>query len=145
MLNQPSASAAATEALGTAADIPSLSSELPPLSSELTPLSSELPPLSSELPPLSSELPKLSAELLVQIESLGERSHDRGQLTRLILQLCQEQSYSTQELAQLLKRRAEYLLQSYLRPLIKTGELRYKFPDEPNHPQQAYCTTKEER
>ena len=152
MLNQPPASVAASESLGTSAgisqlslELPPLSSELPPLSSELPPLSSELPPLSSELPPLSSELPKLSAELLVQIESLGERSHDRGQLTRLILQLCQEQSYSAQELAQLLKRRAEYLLQSYLRPLIKTGELRYKFPDEPNHPQQAYCTAKEER
>ena len=128
-------------------ELPTLSSELPVLSMELSEQSSQFPVQSSQFPVQSSQLTDLAAKfpqiahcLLEQIYELRERSHDREQVLQMILQLCREQSYSARELAEILKRKTKYLVQSYLRPLLKDGQLQYKFPAEPNHPQQAYCT-----
>jgi hypothetical protein len=46
------------------------------------------------------------------------------------------------EIAYLLRRNANYVRENYLMPLIKTEELKYVFPHQPNHPQQAYQTKK---
>jgi len=115
-----------------------LFAELPGLSAESAGLSAESAGLSAELQAVSLKFPQIPAALLEQIGKLGERSRDRNQLVALLLELCRERHYSAQELAEILRRRARYLLEEYLRPMIRDGRLQYRFPDEPNHPQQGY-------
>lgn len=118
-----------------------------PLSKELTPqvssLSTELTPnitaLPSKLNTLSSELDSLPLELKKALAVLGSRSPPVN-IKNLILNLCAFKPFKLPELAGLLKRHDVYVRQNYLMPLIKTGELEYVFPHQPNHPQQAYKT-----
>ena len=110
------------------------------LSTELTPqiggLSTELTPYTS---PLSTEFQILPSDLKEELEKLGPRiSPDQAKY--LILRLCEIKSFKLPELASLLKRNAHYVRLHYLMPLVKTHELEYVFPHQPNHPQQAYQT-----
>lgn len=115
-------------------------SKTKPLTTELTPQVSSLP---SELTPqvssLPSELTDLPSDLRDELERLGQRS-SIDKLKQIILKLCSIRPLKLPELADLLKRHATYIRQNCLLPLIKSGELLYMFPHQPNHPQQAYRT-----
>jgi len=122
-----------------------------PLSTELTPkvsaLSAELTPqlssLSTELTPcispLSTELFSLPLDLKDELERLGSRiSPNRAR--ELILKLCKIKTFKLPELSCLLNKTSHYVRLHYIKPLIKSGELEYVFPHQPNHPKQAYRT-----
>lgn len=113
-----------------------------PLSTESTPsiavLSTELAPSISAL---STELSFIPLNLRKELESLGPRvSPDKAK--DLILDICKFKSFRLPDLAFLLKRTVHYVRLHYIMPLIKSGELEYVFPHQPNHPQQAYRTKK---
>jgi ATP-dependent DNA helicase RecG len=57
-----------------------------------------------------------------------------------ILLLCSDQFLPITNLASLLHRNGRVLRTNYLAPMVKEGLLRRRFPDDPNHPQQAYKT-----
>ena len=122
-------------------------SNISPLSTELTPqvshLSAELAPqvssLSVELIPLSAEFLGIPANLRQELAKLGLRASEK-KVKSLILKICAVKPFKLPEMAFLLKRNANYLRENYLMPLVRTGELKYVFPYQPNHPQQAYKT-----
>lgn len=122
-------------------------SNVNPLSTELTPqvssLSAELAPqvssLSAELNPLSAEFLGIPANLRQELAKLGLRASGK-KVKSLILKICAVKPFKLPEMAFLLKRNANYLRENYLMPLVRTGELKYVFPHQPNHPQQAYKT-----
>lgn len=123
-----------------ASNISSLSAELTPqvksLSLELTP---QVKPLSVESNSLSLELLEIPPELKKELESLGKRV-SQVKIKHLILKLCEIKPRKLSEIAFFLKRNANYVREVYLIPLIETGNLKYTFPHQPNHPQQAYKT-----
>jgi len=96
------------------------------------------------------EFEQLTLELFppVKKESLEERLAKIGKRTQpeeikaLIIGLCELQSRSSSELASLLKRKRNYLLDDYLKPLIDEGLLEYTNPEKPNDPHQTYRTAK---
>jgi ATP-dependent DNA helicase RecG len=47
------------------------------------------------------------------------------------------------ELAMLLERTPDGLRNNYLGKLIEEGKIRLKYPDQPNHPKQAYMKATE--
>jgi ATP-dependent DNA helicase RecG len=138
-----------------------------PLSSKPGPLSSKLGPLSSKLGPLSSKLGRLSGDLdttagdaesddtassaaardellaavpgalAAQVGALGRRSVP-DDVRAAVLALCTLRAWRAEDLATLLRRNVEYTRQNHLRPLIREGRLTLAYPQEPNHPQQAY-------
>lgn len=116
-------------------------------STELTPqvsaLSEELTPqanvLSEELNPISVEFLEISPDLKQELEKLGLRAAE-NKVKSLILKICAVRPFKLPEIAFMLKRNANYVRENYLMSLIKTGELKYVFPHQPNHPQQAYKT-----
>jgi len=57
-----------------------------------------------------------------------------------ILLLCSDQFLPITDLASLLHRNGRVLRTNYLSPMLNEGLLRRRFPDDPNHPQQAYKT-----
>lgn len=111
-----------------------------PLPTKLTP---QVSALSVELTPqvgaLSVEFLGIPADLEQELAKLGLRAPER-KLNSLILKICAVKPFRLPEIAFLLKRNASYLRENYLMPLIKTGKLKYVFPYQPNHPQQAYKT-----
>jgi len=101
-------------------------------------------PLSGGSVPESSDLTTGPAadewERLTQIaEPVSRQGWQHRQIVRqTILDLCRERPLRTAELSTLLHREPQSLRQSYLNPLIDEGRLRYLYPGEPTHPNQAY-------
>jgi ATP-dependent DNA helicase RecG len=103
---------------------------------QVRPLSAELAP---QVRPLSEELLDMPVELKKELDSLGARA-TQDKVKSLILKLCAVKPLKLPEIAFFLNRNANYIREIYLMPLINEGALRYTFPQQPNHPQQAYKT-----
>lgn len=122
-----------------------LSQELKGLPQESRPLAQESSALSQEADPRQSLLEELPSALRQDIEKLGQRTRDAERLQRIIREICSYRPYLARELATLLGRRQDYLHRHYIAPLVEQGTLRYRYPDEPNRPDQAYISTKEDQ
>lgn len=93
--------------------------------------------LSGILAGLSVNLLPFEQELRELIETLGERS-DTQALRAVIAKLCSRFAFRPQELSQLLGRNQSYLMEGYLRPMTKEGVLEQLYPNNRQHPSQAY-------
>jgi len=124
-----------------------------PLSGELaphtSPLSGELAPHTS---PLSGELtgqisglpldyPSLPEALKEKIASLKKRESPEI-VKDLIVSFCSLHPLRLSEIAAVLSKNPKYVRENYLNAMIDLGELEHVFPDQPNHPQQAYRAKK---
>lgn len=58
----------------------------------------------------------------------------------LIVEMCDWRELSAFEISHLLNKKQNYVSQSYLAPMIKSGKLTYKYPEMVNHPEQKYCS-----
>jgi len=114
-----------------------LSPELIPLPPELEGLSPESTVLSAD-PARDALLAELPVSIAENVGRLGQRSRDKAHLRVVLLVLCERRFYRADELARITGRNPEYLQKGYLSPLIAEGLLVYRYPADPNHPQQAY-------
>lgn len=89
---------------------------------------------------LGPNLGGLPRGLRDQVQGLGRRG-DHPLVRSVIRQLCDWKPLTADEIAAILGRNKVYLANTYLAPMVRDGELRYRFPDQPAHPQQAYITT----
>ncbi|AGT33842.1 transcriptional regulator [Geobacillus genomosp. 3] len=64
-------------------------------------------------------------------------------MEEMIVRLCRERPLRLKELAALLERTPDGLRNNYLGKLLEKGKIRLKYPDQPNHPRQAYIGVKE--
>ncbi|MED3907177.1 transcriptional regulator [Geobacillus thermodenitrificans] len=62
-------------------------------------------------------------------------------MEEMIVRLCCERPLRLKELAALLERTPDGLRNNYLGKLLEEGKIRLKYPDQPNHPRQAYIGT----
>lgn len=118
-----------------------LGTDLSPQSERLSPDLGSLPPEFKGLPPelVADELwLELPEDMQGQLAGLGQRSRDKQRFEGALLALCALRYYRADELARLTQRNPEYLQKEYLSGLVATGKLAYRYPDDPNHPQQAY-------
>jgi ATP-dependent DNA helicase RecG len=71
--------------------------------------------------------------------------HASSEIIRgLILDLCSWKPLNDDALAKIIGRDARYLRIKYLSNMVRSGELRWFYPDIPNHPLQAYVNPKRE-
>ncbi len=96
--------------------------------------------LDEERAQLLAELPD---DIRAAVEGLGQRSRDPKQLSELILSICALRPYGTRELAVLLRRRRNYLHRRHIVLLLEQGGLQYRYPNEPNRPDQAYIAAED--
>jgi ATP-dependent DNA helicase RecG len=82
----------------------------------------------------------MSADLIDLLRRIGERSTDSELVRIAVLRLCAIQPLPIGELARYLQREPPFLQRTYIRPMLKEGSLRFRFPDAPGHPRQAYIT-----
>lgn len=110
---------------------------------------------SSALPVEFSALPKkdisafisthFSEEINNKIQSLGEKVSNKEVWKPIILELCKHYPLKISEIAKILGKTEKYILREFVKPLKNEGKLVYKFPDMPNHPEQAYITKIQEQ
>ena len=62
----------------------------------------------------------------------------------IILQLCERRFFTAAELGELMSRNPDGLRNRFLTPMVEEGLLIRRFPAEPNRPDQAYITKRQE-
>lgn len=78
-----------------------------------------------------------------ELKAVAARVAGKGKVPKAvmeatILELCQGRFLTLAELATLLDRSAPNLRTAYITPLIQSGRLRHRYPEQPNRPDQAY-------
>jgi len=122
--------------LRTALGIPATAESLRPDTTALRP---ELPGLRAESEVLRAELPPA---LRAELEGLGKRSAPE-ELDPVLIRLCAWKPLSLAELAALTGRVANHLRSRNVKRLLKDARLAYRYPAEPNHPDQKYVAVPE--
>ena len=92
---------------------------------------------SQHLPDLTHQWPIL-IEMARPVRDMGKSP--RNIVEETILKLCSGRFLSVRNLAELLNRDQNALLNHYLKKMVSENVLELKFPDKLNHPQQAYRT-----
>ena len=128
-----------------------VSSPLPtgasPLAGGASPLAAGTPPLASGASPLTAGTPPLvgGASItddprLLEIARLA-REKPRlmpGRVKQIVRELCRDRFLTSGEIGTLMNRGPEKLREKFLSSMVASGELSLRYPDEPNHPDQAY-------
>ncbi len=111
-------------------------------SEDLMASSSHLEASSSHLEPSLSHLEPMEISKLVKIAETVRNSGkaDPEIIQRTILELCRGRFLSVVNLASFLNRSPRGLRNRFVKPLIEEGLLERRFPQQPNHEQQAYRT-----
>ncbi len=96
-------------------------------------------PLGNEVKPrgFGPNLGGLPRGLRDEAQALGKRG-SHPQVRSVIRHLCAWKPLMAESIAVILGRNKDYLATTYLGPMVRDGELTYRFPDQPAHPQQAY-------
>ena len=84
--------------------------------------------------------PAIPPELSAQISQLKQREPPQT-VQDIVAAMCHYGSWSVEELARKLERTPQYVLDHYVRPLVKDGRLQMTIPDQPRHPHQKYRAT----
>jgi len=124
--------------------VPTLKLLAPGISAQAPGISAQAPGISAQalgVIGLPDKFPPLSSELIDSLKKIGKRASIK-EVQSVILQLCSLAPLRLPELVDILQRDADHIRKRYLSKMLEQGELEYTFPDAPNHPQQAYRTTK---
>ena len=90
-------------------------------------------------PPTSGATPPTDEALIAIAQPARDKLRLAPELTKTIVRnLCDGVYLSAARIADLLHREPEKLRERILNPLVADGQLVLRFPNEPNHPQQAY-------
>lgn len=86
------------------------------------------------------DLSKEVEETLWEISELARRKKRLAPsvMEEIIVNLCRQKPLMLRELAHLLARTPDGLRNNYLAKLLDKGKIKLKYPDQPNHPKQAY-------
>jgi ATP-dependent DNA helicase RecG len=122
-----------------------LGSTSPDLEGGISPTKGGISPTKPGISP-TKEVPGLPTELRLLAEAIrSTKRADREKMEEAILRLCQGRFLSLDDLARLLGRQQEGIRDKYVSPLTKQGRLVRRFPEKPNHRDQAYRTVVNER
>jgi len=66
-----------------------------------------------------------------------------AEMKSALLRICADHYLSVEQLAHLLNRNPVRLRSVFLGPMVREGLLRLRFPEAPNHPEQAYKAVKD--
>jgi ATP-dependent DNA helicase RecG len=112
-----------------------------------SPSSPDSGPLEDDSSPLQAKGQESGAEgqellrIAAPIARKGKVS--KAAMEAVVLDICRGRHLSLGDLSRLLARKPESLRNKTLTPMIRDGRLRYRYPDTPNRPDQAYTTAEE--
>ncbi len=144
LLFDPEAQARSSEHLAGSSEHLAGSSEhlavsTPPSSEHLAPSSVDLAAGSSEhLEAASSEHWTQLLEIAKPVRESGKAP--RARVEAVLTEVCQPGYRTLRELQAILGRDGDFLRVHYLNRMVKDGRMRLRFPEAPNHPNQAYTS-----
>lgn len=94
-------------------------------------------------PELATLLATLPSELATLLATLKGRTSKEA-LREGICQLCAWAPLTVDQLATLLDKERHYLRNKHLIPMMHDGQLRFRYPESPKHPHQAYTVTRDD-
>jgi ATP-dependent DNA helicase RecG len=100
-----------------------------------------IPTIKPAILSLEQEFPEISASLWQTIYELGKHTQPDG-IKSIIFDLCGIRPFAAEELARILNRNKGWVRTSYLRPMIREGNIEYVNPDHPRQQGQAYRAVK---
>ncbi|MDJ0735030.1 MAG: putative DNA binding domain-containing protein [Nostocaceae cyanobacterium] len=108
----------------------------------LLPSSEHYEPSSEHYEP-SSEHYDLSSEHYQRLKDIAAPVREKGRTNKevveqVILEICSEHYLLLRTLAELLGREPDSIRNHYLKPMLERGLLKLRYPEQLNHPQQAY-------
>jgi ATP-dependent DNA helicase RecG len=109
-----------------------------PINSDHLPVKSDHLRVSSDHLPVKSD--HLDSLVALAQPVYGKRKVSKELMQDVICALCRDQFLTQKQLSEVLDRSPHTLRNSYLTQMIKDGQLELKYPNKPNHPQQAYRT-----
>jgi ATP-dependent DNA helicase RecG len=145
------ANAVSTQAGTLSTQAHELNTEAGALNAEAGALSTETGALSTEASALKGEasviskvdlLSELSDGLISRIKSIKQREKDKDKIKEIIKDVCRKRHYTLVELSMVFDRTIKYLSREFIKPMIDSGEMKYKYPEMLKHPEQAYITAK---
>ncbi|MGP5202718.1 ATP-binding protein [Psychrobacter aquimaris] len=86
------------------------------------------------------KIEELPQKTLSQLNNLPKKASMK-QIQGILLLLCNQQKFSTEELAKSINRNSDYLRTKYINSLLSKGLLSQTYAETPNHPNQTYSTT----
>ena len=111
---------------------------------EQAPSSEYLPENSEHLPASSEHLQENSEHwrnlLIIAQPIRTTKKASKDQVEAMLLQLCQDQYLTLEQLARLLNRKRDSLRNNYINPMVDRGLLTPQYPNIRNHPKQKYKT-----
>ena len=89
----------------------------------------------------------LPDDVLLKLQELASEARNnkklgQARLRQLLLSLCEARFLTAEQLGKFTDRKFRDLQYRYLRPMVSEGLLELRFPDKPNHSNQAYRTRK---
>ena len=108
-----------------------------------TPPQEHSEPVHIETEPVREDLVnQFPLDIKEKLTEFTGRTSDKEQLKDFICELCSIRDLSVKQLSILLTKTEKYLLHNFIKPMREEGKIEYTIPDMPNHPQQAYKTSK---
>ncbi|MBF0118142.1 MAG: putative DNA binding domain-containing protein [Desulfobacterales bacterium] len=110
---------------------------------------SNSPDLNNSSPDLKANSPDLKLKLVRVLNSMGYQTmpgkFKNEEMKKVIMALCLDAFITLKELGIVLERNPKSLQDQYLTSMIKDGFLGLRFPDNKNHPEQAYRSKNHEQ
>jgi hypothetical protein len=98
-----------------------------------------IPKEDTSIPKMDTSILKMDTSILDEGENaVGNKRLKLGDLNDLILQYCQTEYKSVEEIGKHLEKTSKYLKNSIIPRLIEQGLIERLYPGTPNHPQQKY-------
>jgi ATP-dependent DNA helicase RecG len=127
-----------------------LTTEADTLTTEAIALTTEADKITTEANKIHNAGEPVREELILElpqnvankIKLLKRRESNKDKLRDIIEELCKYRAYTLRELSILLKKGDNYLSREFVKPMIESGKLNYKYPEMKNHPHQAYQKNK---
>jgi hypothetical protein len=95
--------------------------------------------MDTSIPKMDTSILKMDTSILDEGENaVGNKRLKLGDLNDLILQYCQTEYKSVEEIGKHLEKTSKYLKNSIIPRLIEQGLIERLYPGTPNHPQQKY-------
>jgi len=119
-----------------------LSTEAGVLNTQASALNTEAGALKAKTGVINREdlFSELSPNLINRIKSIKQREKDRDKIKEIIKDVCRTRYYTLIELSIVFDRTIKYLSREFIKPMINSGEIKYKYPEMLKHPKQAYKT-----
>lgn len=115
----------------------------------------ELPHKVGDSPRSGADLPHMQSRVEVvehdpDLVAIAQDARDRPRIApahmkRIIRRLCEVRFLTVSQIARLVGRHPKGIRNRFVTPMVQSGKLKLRFPDEPNRPDQAYSTGSKKR